>query len=153
MYWFITILWSTVGTALFWRHLSKQWQNRDIFEKMSIRTLSAFHSIPADPDTGYLSLQFSMARHAVTFLISAVILYFTKSLIVIIILFIFNTLYCWSPISRYRYRKQDLIETAARPEGSSTANLLSGFVKDSFCTVIHAVCSTLLLYMLLIIKP
>lgn len=153
MYWIITILWSIVGTLVFWQHLSKQWKKINPIDKMFIPDLSRFHSVPAEPDTGYLSLQFSIVRHAFVFLISALIFYFAKPSIVINILFPLNVLYCWSPISRYRYRKQDINRTAAKPDGKDTADLLLVFVKDSFCTVVHAICCVLILYVLLAIKP
>lgn len=153
MYWIITILWSIVGTLFFWRHLSKRWNKLNPIDKMFIPVLSRSHFIPAEPDTGYLGLQFSIVRHAVVFLISALVLYFAKPYVVISILFSLNTLYCWFPISRYRFRRQDLKETAASPDKAHYVDLLSALVKDSFCTVVHTICCVLILFILLAIKP
>ena len=153
MYWIITLAWSILGTISFWIYLSKQWKNINSIDKMFIPVLNRSHFTPADPDTGYLGLQFSIVRHAVVFLISALILYFASPSIVIYILFPLNASYCWSPISRYRFRRQDLKETSASPDKSHYADLLSIFVKDSFCTVVHAICCVLILFLLLAIKP
>lgn len=152
MYWIVALLWSIVGTILFWGYLSKQWQKIDMLEKMSLRTLGIFHPVPADPDTGYLRLQFSILRHAVIFLFTAVLIYIIDSSVITTILLCLNMLYCWSPISRYRYRKQDMEKAASRPDGKATANLLSVFVKDSFCTVVHAISCMVILYILFAIK-
>lgn len=153
MYWIIALLWGVVGTALFWIHLSMRWKKINPIDKMFIPVLSRSHFIPAEPDTGYLGLQFSIVRHAVVFLISALVLFFAKSFIVIHIIFPLNTLYCWSPISRYRFRRRDLKDTTADPDKSHYADLLSVLVKDSFCTVVHAICCVLILFVLLAIKP
>ncbi len=152
MYWIIALLWSIVGTILFWGYLSKQWKKIDVLEKMSLRTLGIFHSVPADPDTGYLRLQFSILRHAVVFLLTAVLIYVIDSSVITTILLFLNMFYCWSPISKYRYRKQDMEKTASQPDGKATASLLSGFVKDSFSTVVHAISSMVIIYILFAIK-
>lgn len=153
MYWIVTLFWAIAGSIVFWSHLSRRWQKVDSLYRLSICTLRTFHPVPAEPDSGYLSLQFSILRHAFMFLISSILIYFVKADFVLTIILLLNLLYCWLPISRYRYRKNDISETASKPNGQETARILSIFVKDSFCTIIHAVGCVITLYILYAIRP
>lgn len=153
MYWLIALTWGLIGTIIFWSHLSQQWLKIDSLERLAVCTLSFFHSVPADADTGYLPLQFSILRHAFVFLISSILIYFVKTDFILTIILLINLLYCWLPISRYRNRKKDIAETASRPNGQATAQMLSIFVKDSFCTIIHSVGCAIILYVLYAIRP
>lgn len=153
MYWIIALSWTIVGFVVFWLHLSQRWQKIDALSRLTVRTLGVFHPVPADAELGYLPLQFSIARHAFVFLVSSVVIYFVKADIVLTIVLLVNLLYCWSPISRYRYRKKDIAETASKPNGQATAQMLSIFVKDSFCTIIHSVGCIIILYVLYAIRP
>jgi len=64
-----------------------------------------------------------------------------------------NVLYAGMPITRYRRRKQDVIETAMRPNGKDAAAIISIPVRDSFCTVVYSVICSALLFVLFALRP
>lgn len=151
MYWAITFSWFIVGTVVFWSVLSNKWNKIDPLFRKVLQTSRIFHPVPGD--SGYLDLKFSMLRHSIAFLIFSAIIYFVKVDFVLSIILFLNVLYCWLPISRYRFRKKDVAETAMRPNGQATAEIISIPVKDSLCTVTHAIISAILIWVLYAIRP
>lgn len=150
MYWTISILWSVLGTIAFCFFLTNRWNKIDPIYQQLLASSRLFHPIP---EPGYLGLKFSVIRHAFSFFISSVIIFFVKIHFIINAVLLLNLLYCWAPISRYRFRKKDVRETAMRPNGQATATAIAIPVKDSFCTVVHAIVCAVLLYVLYAIRP
>lgn len=151
MFWIIALAWGVLGTALFWIALSIKWSKIDpLFQRM-FDTFRVFHPIPGFP--GYLDLKFSVLRHTVAFLISAALIFWVPINWISNIVLFLNILYTWMTISRYRVRKRDVDETAMRPNGKATAEIIAIPVKDSFCVVVFSVICTALLYILFAIRP
>lgn len=151
MYWFITLLWFIGGIVIFWSILSHKWNRIDPLFRQALQYSRTFHPVPGDPS--YLDLKFSMLRHSVFFLISAVILYFSDSSFVLDIILFLNSLYATLSIFRYRGRKRELAALSADPEKHNVATMIAAPIKDSFCVVIHAILCPILIAILLIIKP
>ena len=151
MYWIIAIAWCVLGTAAFWITLSTKWKRIDPLFQGMFETFRVFHPIPGFP--GYLDLKFSILRHAVVFLVSAVLIYWVQVKWLINVVLFLNILYAWTPISRYKHRKRDVVETAMRPNGKNTAAIIAIPVRDSFCVVVFSVVCTAILYVLFAIRP
>ena len=151
MYWAISLTYTLLGTVIFWIILSNKWNKMDRLAQLSLQQLSVFHQIPHHPE--YLDLKFSIVRHSFAFLLSSALIYWVKSDFVLTAILIINFLYCWLPISRYRYRKRDLAETASRQGGEATAHFLAIPVKDSFCVIVHSVICLALTFLLYAIRP
>ena len=151
MYWFIATLWAIGGTVILWVVLSHKWNRIDPLFRRALQLSRTFHPIPGD--LSYLDLKFSMLRHAVFFLISAIILYFSNSSLVSNIILFLNGLYAILSIFRYRGRKQKLAELAADPEEQNAAIIIATPIKDSFCCVVHAVLCDIFIAILLLLKP
>ena len=151
MYWAIALSWGIGGTVVFWCVLSSKWNRIDPIFRQVLQTSRIFHPVPGYP--GYLDLKFSVLRHSVIFLISSVVIYFIKINFISTIILFLNAIYCLFPICRYRFRKKDVAEAYARPNGQATAEIISIPVKDSFCTVAHAILSAALIGVLYIICP
>ena len=145
MYWVITFGWTILGCLILWTLLSIKWNRIDPLISSMFHTMRRFHGTPGTE--GYLDLKFSVLRHSVVFLLSALVIALFDSRFMTSVISFVNLLYCWMPIARYRYRKKEL--HSVRSEGSAE---LAGFmaipIKDSFCTVVHAVISTVLIYIL-----
>lgn len=154
MYWCIALLWFIGGSVLFWSILSSKWNRMDALTRSTLRFSRIFHSVPGYPS--YLDLKLSMLRHAIFFLISAIIIYFTdwekNDFISNTILFL-NLLYCGLSIFRYRGRKRELAKLAADPEQQCVAEMIAIPIKDSFCVVVHAALCPIIVTILFIIKP
>lgn len=151
MYWVIALSWFIGGTVVFWSVLSSKWNRIDPLFRRFLQTSRIFHPIPGDP--GYLDLKFSVLRHSIVFVISSIVIYFVKIDFVLTVVLFLNILYCLLSVSRYRIRKKDVAETAARPDGQATAEIISIPVKDSFCAVVHALISAVLIWILYAIRP
>ena len=150
MYWIISILWSVLGTIAFCSFLTYRWNKIDPFWQQMLDTFRILHPIPGP---GYLDLKFSIIRHALFFLASSFIIFYVKIRFILNSILFLNVLYCWMPITRYKFRKKDVAEASARPSGQSTASAISVPIKDSFCTVVHAVGCVIILYILYAIRP
>lgn len=152
LYWVIAFSWAIVGTIIFWIVLSSKWSKKDPLYEHMLDTIRVLHpNIPGFP--GYLDLKFSVLRHAIAFLISAVIIFFVEYRWILTTILFLNLLYAYSSIARYRSRKNYINEVTAGRKESPIKEYLILPVKDSFCTVIHSVVSSLLLYVLFALRP
>ena len=149
MYWTISLGWSIVGTVFLWIILSNRWNRLDHFHRVMIRQIRIFHQIPGTD--GYFDLKFSVLRHAVVFLVSAIFMSWARVGFFTTTITFLNLVYCYFPIARYRFRKKEVLN--AENEGSTElASFMSILVRDSFCCVLHAVISAILLYILILFK-
>jgi hypothetical protein len=149
MYWFLTWAWAIGGTIAFWKSFSAKWNDLDHFERIMIEQIRVLHAIPGAE--GYTDLKFSVLRHAVAFFISALFMEWTRSFFITSTITFLNLIYCYFSITRYRQRKNEVNDTA--DSGSTElASFMEIPVSASFYCVIHAVASTVLLYVLLVFR-
>ena len=85
------------------------------------------------------------------FLLSAALIAWIDSRFITSIITYANLLYCLLTIARYRFRKKEVRNAINRGE-QELANFMAVPVKDSFVTVIHAVTSVVILYILPVLK-
>ena len=149
MYWKVTLGWAIIGTIIFWISLSLKWNRTDYFNRSMFRTLQLFNSTPGSEK--YLDLKFSVLRHSFVFLLSAALIAWIDSRFITSIITYANLLYCLLTIARYRFRKKEVRNAINRGE-QELANFMAVPVKDSFVTVIHAVTSVVILYILPVLK-
>lgn len=149
MYWKITLGWAILGTIVFWISLSLKWNRTDYFNRSMFRTLQLFNSTPGSER--YLDLKFSVLRHSLVFLLSAALIAWIDSGFITSIITYANLLYCLLTIARYRFRKKEVRNAINRGE-QELANFMAVPVKDSFVTVIHAVATVIILYILPVLK-
>lgn len=151
IYWSISLLWGIIGLFIFWGILSAKWAKLD---PLFVRMLDKFrllNPIPGHP--GYMDLKFSLLRHSFVFLVSAVLIFFVKVKFVLTITLTLNVFYAYSTVSRYKYRKRYLQETAREPDSEALVSYLAVPVKDSFCVVVYSVVCAIILYVLYAIRP
>lgn len=151
LYWSISLSWVIIGTLIFWCILSSKWAKLDPLFIRMLDTLRVFNPIPGHP--GYLDLKFTLLRHAVAFLLSAVVIFFVKFEWILWVVLFLNVLYSYSSISRYRFRKQYIEESSKKPGKEAVTDFLAIPVKDSFCAVIFSVICSVLLFALYAIRP
>ena len=171
MYWTITLAVSLGGLLLLWAILSAKWNrvsgaNDPVCRTLNTQLINSVRAaepwLPGDP--GYLDLKFSVLRHAFVFAVSAVILRFVGYGFWETVITFVNLLYAWLPISRYRYRKKLLSETAARnrrdlrehPEDAdgfrAILRLHENLIRDSFVVVPYGVICCVALVILMLLK-
>lgn len=151
LYWIIVLAWSVIGTLIFWFILSVKWSKLDPLFVRMLDTFRVMNPIPGYP--GYLDLKFTVLRHAIVFIISSTLIFYVKVKFVLSIVLFLNLIYAYSTISRYRFRKQHLRDTARRPNSEATLSFISIPVRDSFCTVVYSVLCVVFLYVLFAIRP
>lgn len=151
VYWVIALAWCVGGTFVFWCFLSFKWAKLDPFFVRTLDTFRTLNPIPGYPR--YMDLKFTLLRHAVAFLISAVAIFFVKINFILTLILFLNVLYAYIVISRYRYRKRYLAETAKNSDSEALLSFISIPVKDSFCTVVFSVLCVVILYILYAFRP
>ena len=158
MYWTITLLISLGGLVTCWSILSARWQTvsgsrsydpvrRAMYPRL-IQLARTFHPIlPGHP--GYMDLKFSLLRHALAFLASAVLLRLLDSRFWETALLGANLLYAGLTVWVYLQRKQELQEIAFESTEREQLTVPTRLVRDSFVVVAYSAIAAASLYLLL----
>lgn len=154
MYWTITLLYLFVGTISAWKYLTWLWNKYDPFTLRALPTLRAFgtgHYFPGDYN--YMDLKFSLARHAFMFMVTAAIMFWVKSSVIINIFTWGYSLYTCSAVTRYLNRRNLLNEVAKRENEKALAETLMKPLKDSKVVVTYSICANIVMWILYLIRP
>ena len=147
MYTFLTIL-GCAGAVIAWTSLTAQWARIDPMQFQLIKMdYVLYRRFPGDD--GYLSLKFSILRHAIVFLVFSVLIYCKILPWVLLALY---SIYTIAPVQRYAMRKS-IISTISRDNeiGDFQAECLSIPLKDSIIVVWYSVAANIILFLLVLL--
>lgn len=151
MYWMIALLFTFVGTAIAWKSLTYLWNKYDRFTLQALPTLRAGTNMPGEYN--YWDLKFSLLRHAFMFVVTASIMFWVKSHLVLNIFFYGYSIYTASTIVRYLGRKDILKKLSASEEERALADMLTKPFKDSRVVLVYSICASVFTFILYAIRP
>ena len=150
-YWIITLVFALVGTAIAWRLLTHLWNKYDRITITILPQLRAGTNMPGEYN--YWDLKFSLLRHAVMFLVTAAIMFWVESRIIINVFFYGYGFYTTSVIVRYLGRKDIIKNLSATEEEKALADMLTKPFKDSRVVLIYSICASVVVFVLYAIRP
>lgn len=150
MYWIIALSFSLIGTIIAWIILTCLWNKYDPIMIRTLPTLRIGTNMPGEYN--YLDLKFSLLRHAFMFLVTAAIIFWVDSRIIIKIFLYGYGFYTTSAIMRYLNRKKILKEFSSSGETSLAETLEKPF-KDSRVVVLYSICALIVVFILYGIRP
>ena len=151
MYWIITSAFAFAGTIAAWKILTYLWNKYDPIIVRSLPMLRAGHHMPGEYK--YMDLKFSLARHAFMFLVTAAIMFWVESSIIINIFFYGYGFYTASVIVRYIQRKDILKALSNEAESAALVEILTKPFKDSRVVLIYSICAEVVIFVLYFIRP
>ena len=151
MFWVFTVLFTIIGvcasfvilTILYKKHINS-WFEQDTL------MIYAFNGMPHCKV--YWDLKFSILRHAVVFLVAAVIFYYSDVSWLIRIFLYGYSFYTTTTLLRYWYRK-DIIKSNIAEGRLALADSLKNPLKASMVVVFFSVCANISLFILYAIRP
>lgn len=151
LYWIITLSFVLIGTVIAWKTLTNRWNEYDPITLSALPILRAGRNMPGDYN--YLDLKFSIARHAVAFLITAAIMFWLPSSVITNVFFFGYGFYTVSVVVRYTNRKGIIKDLNKTEEEKALAEMLSKPLKDSRVVMIYSLCAELAVLVLYVIRP
>lgn len=150
-YWIITLVFVFVGTPVAWKILTYLWNKYDRLTITVLPQLRAGTNMPGEYN--YWDLKFSLARHAVMFIITAAVIFWVESRIILNIFFYGYGLYTASVIVRHSNRKDILKKLSNSEEERALADMLKKPFKDSRVILVYSVCASIVAIILYAIRP
>lgn len=146
LYWIVVFTWGFACAVIFWCILSYRWKQIPPIFINAIRTGMMFHPIPGH--SRYMDLKFSLLRHAVAFIVAAVLIYYVKNKFAQQMILFFCLLYADSRVYTYIERKKHLTTI-----DKASCEIYSITVYDSFYVVVYSILCVVFLYILYGIRP
>ncbi len=110
--WWLVLIFCGISGIICWIALSKKWltatDNNNYFNLQLINMLRVFHPILPGAHQGFMDLKWTIVRHGVIGILSAVLAWYINVSFIEILLVVLNLFYAITVVSRYRKRSDEL---------------------------------------------